>query len=47
MLSYPGISKGILPPNNAVGVEMDFLNQETDPSPRPHCIPGWKPFGSK
>lgn len=44
---YRGISKGILLRKNAVGIATDFLNEETDPFPRPRCVPSWKPFSFK
>lgn len=40
-ISYCGISKDIFLPKNAVGIEMDFLSEETDPFPRPGCVPSY------
>lgn len=40
-LSYPGISRGILLRKNAVGIETDFLNEETNPFPGPGSAPGY------
>lgn len=39
-LSSSGISWGILFCKNAVDVEMNFLNEETDPFPRTGSVPG-------
>lgn len=39
-LSSSGISRGILLCKNAVDVEMNFLNEETDPFPRTGSVPG-------
>ena len=41
VLSYPGISRDILLRKNAVGIQADFLNEETDPFPRPGSVPGY------
>lgn len=40
-LSSSGISKGIFLCKNAGGVEMNFLNEETDPFPRPGSVPSY------
>lgn len=40
-LLYPGISRGILLRKNAVGIETDFLNEETDPFPGLSSVPSY------